>query len=79
MKVNEVNLNSWIMRLAETKPYRIVMKNGKGFYEIIFLYNEYHYADKIYLQDLEDELNCQKKILGMCSIFEQNMKLKVFE
>ena len=78
MKTDPIKLNSWIMNLANTKPYRLTMKNGQGFYEIVFLYNEYHYSDRIFPKDLEDELECQKKILNMCSVFEKNVKLKIF-
>lgn len=78
MKTDSIKLNSWVMKLAETKPYRITMKNGSGFYELVFLYNQYHYNDRIYLKDLEDELVCQKKILDMCSVFEKNIKLRIF-
>jgi hypothetical protein len=78
MKTDSVKLNSWVMSLSNTKPYRVSMKNGKGFFEIIFLYGDYHYSDKLYVKELEDELNCQKKILNMCSVFENNIKLKVF-
>ena len=78
MKTDPIKLNSWIMSLANTKPYRLIMKNGVGFYEIVFLYNEYHYSDRIFPKDLENELECQKKILNMCSVFEKNMKPRVF-
>lgn len=78
MKMTYEKLNSWIMQLANTKPYRMTLKNGNGFYEIVFLYNEYHYTDKLNFNDLEDELACQKKVLKMCQIFEQNIKLLVF-
>ena len=78
MKMTYEKLNSWIMQLANTKPYRMTLKNGNGFYEIVFLYNEYHYTDKLNFNDLEDELTCQKKVLKMCQIFEQNIKLLVF-
>jgi hypothetical protein len=27
---------------------------------------------------MEDELLCQKKVLSMCSFFEENFKLRVF-
>jgi len=71
-------LKDWVSKLAKTKPYRVMVKNGSGFYEIVFLYGEYHYTDRIYAKDMEDELNCQKKILEMCLTFEQNFKLRVF-
>lgn len=72
------NLENWIRKLSETKPYKMVLKNGAGFYEIVFLYAEYHYSDKIYTKDMEDELTCQKKVLAMCSKFESNIKIKTF-
>ena len=78
MKTNAIKLNTWVSELAKTKPYRLSMKNGQGFYELIFLYNEYHYSDRIFPKDLENELECQKKILNMCSVFEKNMKPRVF-
>lgn len=78
MKMTFVKLNDWMRKLAETKPYRLMVKNGAGFYEILFLYGDYHYTDRIYTKDMEDELNCQKKILEMCSTFEHNFKLRIF-
>ena len=78
MKMTIIKLNDWVRKLEETKPYRIMIKNGIGFYEILFLYGDYHYSDKIYPKDLDDELNCQKKILSMCVAFERNMKLRIF-
>lgn len=78
MKMTIDNLENWIRKLAETKPYRMVLKNGVGFYEVVFLYNEYHFADKLYTKDMEDELTCQKKVLTMCSKFENNIKLRTF-
>ena len=55
-----------------------MIKNGIGFYEIVFLYENYHFCDRLMSKDMEDELLCQKKILDMCSKFEKNIKLKVF-
>jgi hypothetical protein len=55
-----------------------MIKNGKGFYEVLFLYTDYHYTDRLYMKDLDDELTCQKKVLEMCSTFENNFKLRVF-
>ena len=78
MKMSMTNLNDWIRKLSQTKPYRIMVKNGLGSYEILFLYGEYHYTDKLYAKDMEDELKCQKKVLEMCSTFEHNFKLKIF-
>lgn len=78
MSMTIVNLENWIRKLSQTKPYRLMIKNGLGFYEIVFLYGDYHYTDKIYLKDMEDELTCQKKILNMCSTFEKNFKLRTF-
>lgn len=78
MKMSIVKLENWIRKLAQTKPYRMMIKNALGYYEIIFLYGEYHHTDKIYIKDMEDELECQKKVLAMCSYFENNFKLKVF-
>lgn len=78
MKMTINNLENWIKKLAETKPYRMILKNGLGFYEVVFLYNEYHFTDKLYTKDMEDELTCQKKILAMCSKFENNIKLRTF-
>jgi len=72
------SLTSWIRSLEKSKPYRIMIKNGQGFYEILFWYADYHYNDRLLFQDMEDELKCQKKILDMCSVFEKNMKLKIF-
>ena len=45
MKMTIVKLNDWVRKLAETKPYRIMVKNGIGFYEVLFLYGDYHYTD----------------------------------
>ena len=78
MKMTITKLNDWVRKLAETKPYRIMIKNGVGFYEILFLYTDYHYTDRLYVQDMDDELTCQKKILTMCSTFEKNIKLRTF-
>jgi hypothetical protein len=78
VSINSNELLSWVNRLANTKPYRIVMKNGQGFYEIMFLYNEYHYNDRIFPKDMEDETKCRSKIMDMCSKFEQNIKLRAF-
>ena len=69
-----INLRDWIRKLGESKPYRISLKNGIGFYEVIFLYGDYHFNERLYPNDLKDELECQKKILKMCSIFENNIK-----
>ena len=79
MKMTITKLNDWIRKLAETKPYRIMVKNGIGFYEVLFLYGDYHYTDRLYMQDMDDELNCQKKVLAMCSTFEHNFKLRTFQ
>ena len=78
MQMSFTTLSTWIRNLEGSKPYRIMLKNGAGFYEILFWYGDYHYADRIMAQDLANELECQKKILNMCSVFEKNMKLKVF-
>jgi hypothetical protein len=78
MKTNEQKLSIWVQQLANTKPYRMVLKKGQGFYEVVFYYLEYHYNDRIALSDMNDELKCQKKILDMCATFERNFKLKVF-
>ena len=72
------NLTTWLKGLENSKPYRIMIKNGQGFYELLFWYGDYHYTDRLYAQDMENELDCQKKILNMCSVFEKNVKLKVF-
>lgn len=77
-KWSPVLLFSWIKDLEQTKPYRIVVKNGIGFSEILFLYGDYHYSDKIYNNEFEDSLECQKKVLDMCRTFESNMKLRSF-
>ena len=78
MKMTASGLVSWVGKLANTKPYRITVKNGSGFYEIVFLYGEWHYSDRLSPKDLEDELECQKLILGMCQVFERNIHLRVF-
>lgn len=78
MKMTITKLNDWVRKLANTKPYRIMVKNGVGFYEVLFLYGDYHYNDRLYMQDMDDELNCQKKVLTMCSTFEHNFKLRTF-
>lgn len=78
MKMSITKLEDWVRKLAKTKPYRIMIKNGKGFYEVLFLYTDYHYTDRLYMKDLDDELTCQKKVLEMCSTFENNFKLRVF-
>ena len=78
MKMTITALNTWLRGLENSKPYRIMLKNGAGFYELLFWYGDYHYNDRLTVKDLEDELECQKKILNMCSVFEKNMKLKVF-
>lgn len=78
MKMTICNLENWIRKLSETKPYRIILKNNVGFYELVFLYGEYHYTDKLFMKDMEDELGCQKKILAMCFTFENNIKIKTF-
>lgn len=71
-------LNTWIINLGKTKPYRIMLKNGMGFYELVFLYHDFHHSEKIYQNDMKDDLVCQRKILEMCLIFEKNIKLRVF-
>ena len=78
MKMTITALNTWLRGLENSKPYRIMLKNGAGFYELLFWYGDYHSNDRLTVKDLEDELECQKKILNMCSVFEKNMKLKVF-
>lgn len=78
MQTNFLKLNSWIKQLESTKPYRINIQNGNGFYEITFWYDTYHFSDRLSVHELEDELNCQKRILNMCSIFERNIKIKTF-
>lgn len=78
MKMTITKLNDWVRKLAETKPYRIMIKNGIGFYEVLFLYDDYHYTDRLYAKDLDEELKCQKKILNMCITFENNFKLRSF-
>lgn len=78
MQTNYTKLNSWIKKLESTKPYRINIQNGNGFYEITFLYDNYHFSDRLSVHELENEINCQKRILNMCSIFERNVKIKVF-
>lgn len=72
------SLSTWIKKLNNTKPYRMILKNGNGFYEIVFLYNQYHYSDRITIKDTENELECQRKILTMCQVFEHNFKLLKF-
>ena len=76
--ISATNLNSWVRNLSNSKPYRILMKNGQGFYEIMFLYGEYHYVDRVMATELNNELECQKHILNMCATFEKNFKLQVF-
>jgi hypothetical protein len=78
MKMTYGNLSNWIRKLAVTKPYRILLKNGHGFYEVEFLCNEWHHSDKIYPTDMEDEIKCQKKVLGMCMEFEKNIRIPRF-
>ena len=78
MKMTIDKLTNWVRKLAETKPYRISVKNGSGFYEIVFLYGEWHYSDRLSPKDLENELECQKLVLGMCQVFERNIHLRVF-
>lgn len=78
MAMNYDSLNTWIKKLNNTKPYRMVLKNGNGFYEVVFLYNQYHYSDKLLLRDMDNEIECQKKILNMCNVFEKNFKLLRF-
>lgn len=75
---NISSLTCWIRSLSNSKPYRIMIKNGIGFYEIVFLYENYHFCDRLMPKDMENELLCQKKILNMCAKFEKNIKLKVF-
>jgi hypothetical protein len=75
---NISKFTSWLKGLENSKPYRIMIKNGAGFYELLFWYGDYHFTEKITVKDLEDELECQKKVLNLCSLFEKNMKLKVF-
>jgi len=78
MKMTIDKLTNWVRKLAETKPYKISVKNGSGFYEIVFLYGEWHYSDRLSPKDLENELECQKLVLGMCQVFERNIHLRVF-
>ena len=40
MKMTIVKLKEKNKKLAETKPYRIMVKNGIGFYEVLFLYGD---------------------------------------
>lgn len=75
---NISKFTSWLKGLENSKPYRIMIKNGAGFYELLFWYGDYHFTERITVKDLEDELECQKKVLNLCSLFEKNMKLKVF-
>ena len=75
---NISKFTSWLKGLENSKPYRIMIKNGAGFYELLFWYSDYHFTERITVKDLEDELECQKKVLNLCSLFEKNMKLKVF-
>ena len=72
------NLTTWLKGLENSKPYRIMIKNGQGFYELLFWYGDYHFTDRLTAKDLENDLECQKKILNLCQIFEKNIKLKVF-
>lgn len=74
MKMTYEKLNKWINGLAKTKFYTISLKNGRGFYEIMYLYHDYHHIERIYPHDMEDELKCQKKILDSCIKFERNTK-----
>lgn len=76
--MNYEKLNTWVKQLENSKPYRIVMKNGRGFYDFTFLYGDYHYNEKLNCSELDNDIECQKKILKMCTKFEQNMKLRVF-
>lgn len=69
-----LKLESWIRGLERTKPYRIMLKNGLGFYEILLIHNQYHSFDRIWAKDMEDENECQKKILQMCINFENHIK-----
>lgn len=78
MKMTFEKLDKWLIELGKTKPYRIVLKNGRGFYELMLLYEEYHFIERIYPHDMEDELGCQKKVLDACYRFECNIKVKVF-
>lgn len=78
MKMTYEKLNTWFINLSKTKPYRMTLKNGHGFYEVVFLYNEYHYSGRVTPNDMEDEIKCQKKILSLCMDFERNIKLRVF-
>ena len=78
MKYSEVQLRTWIGELAKSKPYRITLKNGKGFYELMFMYGDYHYSNRIYPNDMNDERTLQSKVLGMCRTFECNFKPKIF-
>ena len=75
---NVNDFNSWIISLGNSKPYKIMLKNGAGFYQLIFLYDSYHYSDEISFDDLKNQIECQKKVLKMCAVFEQNIKLKKF-
>lgn len=75
---NISKFTAWIKGLENSKPYRIMIKNGQGFYELLFWYGEYHYTEKLWAKDMEDELECQKKVLDICRKFESNIKLKVF-
>jgi hypothetical protein len=76
--MNYIELNSWVKRLENTKPYKIVLKTNGGAYELVFLYGDYHYKCGISQKDSSDNGVCQKKILDMCSFFEQNIKIKTF-
>jgi hypothetical protein len=78
MKTDFVKISSWVKSLENSKPYRIMIKNGIGFYEVVFLYDDYHFSDRLALNDLNNELSCQKKILNMCAIFERNIKPRKF-
>ena len=78
MQMHESKLETWIQQLSNSKPYRITLKKGQGFHEVLFWYGEYHFHDKLTPNDMNDELKCQKKVLDMCRMFEQNIHLKVF-
>ena len=75
-KITELELESWIKKLAINKPYRISMKNGRGFYEIWFFYREWHHVIRINADDMMSSLKCQKKILEACSLFEGQAKFR---
>ena len=77
MKMTERSLTDWINKLSASKPYRITLKKGHGFYDILFWYSEYHFNQRLMPTDLNDELKCQKKVLDLCSLFEKNIHLKI--